>query len=49
MSWSLEVVAKVLCMEKPMILGQFVSRVAAVSPAPEYILRGVGLGGGVAN
>ncbi len=36
-------------MKKTMILDQFASRIAAVSPAPEHILRRVGLGDGVAK
>jgi hypothetical protein len=39
-----EVVAKLQCMEKTMILDQFTSRAAAESPAPEHILGGVGFG-----
>jgi hypothetical protein len=40
-------VAKLQRMEKTMILDQFTSRAAAGSPAPEHILEGVGLWGGV--
>jgi hypothetical protein len=43
----IEAVAKLLRMEKTMILDQFTNCAAAESPAPEHILEGVGLGGEV--